>query len=141
MRYKVTAFLNDGEGRFFGFDPGDILDRGPTMTVDAPEKMAALDKVFEIGNLDTPDALGVRYPHDKFRSISVSDVLAVADVEDAATASYFACDRVGWSPLTPDEFSRAVAFGKAKHEHRENEPVDHHGCRACGVEPIGGRRG
>lgn len=114
MIYTLLALENVGPGRFLGLQPEDKLrpfdPDGFEVEADSIEE--ALEVLFEIGNLDTPDRNGKVWPHRTRRSLSVGDVAFAARLEPVATidapgmaavlveAGAYVCDRVGWVELT-----------------------------------------
>ena len=107
---KITALMNDGEGRFWEHNESDLLRVGPTLTVDAPDINTALNRAFEIGNLDTVDDEGKAWPHDTTRSLSTGDILVVDASEGEITAH--AVDHFGFKPVPLYVVIRGLAFGK-----------------------------
>lgn len=75
---QVQTYLNDGPGRFLGYEPGDRLYQGPTVTVevDSPEWYGALDAVWAVGNRMAQGVNGQEWP-SYVRSLSVGDVLTI----------------------------------------------------------------
>lgn len=78
MDFTVTAFVNEGPGRFFAFAPGDTLVHAGTYTFEAESPEAALNLIWEVGNRMAVDANGTEWP-PTVRSLSVGDVLVVGD--------------------------------------------------------------
>lgn len=78
---EVQTFINDGPGRFMGYEPGDKLYPGPVLQVrilddgnDLNHRL--LDLAWAIGNRQGVDAFGEAWP-SWVRSLSVGDVLAI----------------------------------------------------------------
>jgi hypothetical protein len=93
MLFKAQCYMADAERAqkpFWQYTNGDPLVKGPVLAVEADSEDAALDKVFEIGNIGTPDADGNRWP--PLRSLSCGDVIVIG--ETAYAVASFGFDRI-----------------------------------------------
>ncbi len=74
----IQTWLNDGPGRFQGYEPGDRLYQGPAIVVevpDSPEWHGALDAAWAVGNRM---AVGLNGEWPSYvRSLSAGDVLTI----------------------------------------------------------------
>ncbi len=111
---KIRALMNDGDGRFFAYEPSDLLRVGPTLTIDAPDVQTGLGKAYEIGNRMGADETGLTWPSD-VRSLSVADVLVVSDGlkdhTDPSDIQAFTVDHVGFGPVDPTLVLNSLSFG------------------------------
>lgn len=100
MIFKVATALNDGEGRFWRYEPSDRLVPGPTLTVEAPGTDEALNAAWEIGNRMGSDANDESWPSN-VRSLSAGDVLAVAtEMASGSAFNCFAIEGVGFKVVS-----------------------------------------
>lgn len=127
--YRITAYVNVGEGNFFGYHPRHeiaevhtfVLARRNVTLHDVAENMWA------IGNRIGCDSTGATWPSD-VRSMSVGDVLAIRDPETTRTsveigedyAHWFVCESAGWKKIAfrpgnvvPIEGTKATSRGAA----------------------------
>ena len=110
VNYEVAVLLNEGEGRFWNYEPAhDRLVLGPTFRVEAPNIDAALGRAWEIGNKTDRT-----YPRD-VRSVSVGDVLFVADA-NTHVGAFFAVAGVGFDDVRPESVAASLISGRAKRE-------------------------
>ena len=99
-KFTVEAHTNVREDRTYflhGYRQGDPLNRVGTFQVDAKDVHAAAEKIFEVGNIGTPDAGGKVWPHHSTRSLSVGDVLTLVDPR--GTVTVLAVASSGWRTL------------------------------------------
>ena len=99
-RYRVRTFVNDGPGRFFGYESGDILSEGPTLVLTAADERTALDAAWMVGNREGVDDDFQRWPAD-IRSLSVADVLVIGEVA-------WQVARFGFSTISGDDLARSL---------------------------------
>ena len=104
-RFNVTVLHNSDRGRFFGYEEGDALVRVFDLSVSASGVAAACEVVFAVANsypgelfCDASYAEVVaEYRAAGLRSLSVGDVLIVADHTEVKTA--WACAPAGFDQL------------------------------------------
>lgn len=107
MSIAVKTLINDGPGRFFGYEPGDALTPGPVIHLDVAVspgdltlEVAVAEAAFSVGNRMAADAWGQQWPAD-VRSMSVGDVVIIGEVA-------LSCEGAGWKPV--DAFHLAVSL-------------------------------
>lgn len=111
---KVRALMNDGDGRFFEYEPTDLLRVGPTLEIDAPDINTALGRAWEIGNRMGKDEDGQGWP-SSVRSLSVGDALVVEPTPalkvgpDSVQA--YVVEHVGFHPIEAATVLASLAFG------------------------------
>src|SRR4030095_11987452 len=108
MTLQVKTFVNDGPGRFFGYEPGDLLIEGPVLTVavdTAPSEIEVVtaEAAFVIGNRMAAGLNGPQWPSN-VRSMSVGDVVIIGEVA-------LSCEGAGWKVID-NEFARRVSLSE-----------------------------
>jgi hypothetical protein len=108
---EIRAFINDGEGRFFDFEPGDRLVPGPVLALPDTGDQVALDAAWVAGN-----RMDLEHPWPaSVRSLSVGDVLVLRGGLGGPAARAYAVARFGFAALDPAAVVGALAFGEPKH--------------------------
>lgn len=105
--FVVKVLLNEGRGRFFGYESDDKLvpvDEEFTFFADTPE--VALDKVWSVGNKMSEDDEGNLYPPMR-RSLSVGDVL----VFTGGSNKVWTVEPFGWKELDKSLVLHSLLFG------------------------------
>lgn len=104
MKFAIGTFLNDGDGRFWGYEESDRLVAGPALDVEADSLDEALDIAWRIGNR----MYGSFSWPSNVRSLSVGDVLLILDSPMVA----YAIESVGFKATSAEAVLRSVAYGK-----------------------------
>lgn len=97
----VKTFLNDGPGRFWRYESGDLLYPGPMIDlVDMASEAEALDAAWTVGN-KMPERSAISSWPRTVRSLSAGDVLVIGETA-------WKIDGIGFSLLDPDDLRRSL---------------------------------
>ncbi|MFI7644035.1 hypothetical protein [Nonomuraea sp. NPDC049400] len=91
----VTIWHNTSDSAFLGWQPSDQMIKVFVYRIPAAQALApehALEEAFAIFNEGRHDRRARAYWRARNRSLSVGDIVVVADMP-------FACEPTGWSPL------------------------------------------
>jgi len=102
----VDVFINRGDlsEKFFGYKPGDPLQRAATFIPRDGDPLAACEEAFHLFNapieyLAVEERQVAEDYHRLYPSLSVGDVVAVTD---GRTVQFYACASFGWDLLTDE---------------------------------------
>jgi hypothetical protein len=102
MEFKVTAYVNVGDGNFFGLQPSHPIAEVGSFAVKAIDPMHAAEGMFVIGNRMGCDLRGETWPSD-VRSVSVGDLLKVVTPtcfeHPRGKITFYTCASVGWQEI------------------------------------------
>lgn len=99
-------------GMLDGYQPGHAVALVARLTLRAPTDLDACDIAFRLFNVGDdpefgpPDARAVEYRQRGNRSLSTGDVVAV-------NGRFYACARVGWTPIEPPRIDHTARYGTA----------------------------
>ena len=118
---RVQTYINEGPGMFLGYEPGDLLVKGPLVYLDEDRIVTGhprnwkeaedidvmwLEHVWAIGNRVARDHEGITWPSN-VRSLSMGDVAVIGE-------RAYSIASVGWEPIDTGDLLRSLDPAQAR---------------------------